>query len=349
MMTTDAVGGVWRYSVDAARALEARGITTTLASIGPDPLPEQRVEAAGLHLIATGLPLDWAGADRPALAAAANDLAQLADGYDVVQLNQPAFASLARFPAPVLAAAHSCVATWWDAVEQTAPLPPEFVPHAELTRDGLRAADATIAPTAAFAATLMARHGLKITPTAIHNGRAPEYAVAQGDAQSILGCGRLWDRGKNMGTIDAIAPLLGLPVYLYGSTHGPNGEKFTAAFAELHGHVPAATLARAMAARPIFVAPSLYEPFGLTVLEAAQAGCPLVLSDIPTFRELWDGAAIFASPRNPASWIAAISRARRERDELGPKARARAGRYTIDRMADRLAAVLRGLALRAAA
>ncbi len=48
--------------------------------------------------------------------------------------------------------------------------------------------------------------------------------------------------------------------------------------------------------RPIFVSTSLYEPFGLAVLEAAQAGCPLVLSDIATFRELWDGAAIFFPP-----------------------------------------------------
>jgi len=41
------------------------------------------------------------------------------------------------------------------------------------------------------------------------------------------------------------------------------------------------------------VSPALYEPFGLSVLEAASAGCALLLSDIPTFRELWDGAAIF--------------------------------------------------------
>jgi hypothetical protein len=43
------------------------------------------------------------------------------------------------------------------------------------------------------------------------------------------------------------------------------------------------------------VGPSV-EPFGLAVLEAAQAGCPLVLSDLPGFRELWDGAALFRRP-----------------------------------------------------
>ena len=48
----------------------------------------------------------------------------------------------------------------------------------------------------------------------------------------------------------------------------------------------------------IFVAPALYEPFGLGVLEARARGCALVLVHIPTFRELWDGAALFADPRD---------------------------------------------------
>jgi glycosyltransferase involved in cell wall biosynthesis len=45
----------------------------------------------------------------------------------------------------------------------------------------------------------------------------------------------------------------------------------------------------------------LYEPFGLTVLEAAAAGCALVLSDIPSFRELWSGAAVFVDPADSES------------------------------------------------
>lgn len=342
-MTADAVGGVWRYAVDAARALEPLGVATTLAVVGPDPSPDQQREAAGLHLVATGLPLDWAGAGYPELSGAAAELAGLAEGYDVVQLNQPAYASLADWPAPVVAAAHSCVSTWWGAVVgASTPLPPDLAWQADLTRAGLRAAQATIAPTAAFAAMLATRHGVD-RPTAVHNGRAPEPAAAVPET-FVLGCGRLWDRGKNMGLIDAITPLLGLPVELYGALEGPNGERFAAAFARAPGVVSSEALARRMAARPIFVAPSLYEPFGLAVLEAAQAGCPLVLADIATLRELWDGAAIFADPRDPARWIAAIARARREHDTLGEAARARATRYTIERMADRLLGVLERVA-----
>ena len=374
LMTTDAVGGVWRYSLDAARALEARGYRVSLAVIGPDPSTVQQAEAAGLHLIATGLPLDWAGADRAALARAARELAALAEGYDAVQLNQPAFASLASWPAPVLAAAHSCVATWWGAVEPAAALPENLQWQADLTRDGLTAARATIAPSEAFAAALACTHGLADAPTAIHNGRAPSprsaalripppvrgrvdlaatppspepgegQAEGQGEGRSLVAVGRLWDRGKNMALLDALAPLIGLPVHLYGDVHGPNSERFTAAYATLHGHVGSVELDRVLAARPVFAAPSFYEPFGLAVLEAAQAGCALVLADIPTFRELWDGAAVFADPRDAASWLPAIARARRDAETLGAAARVRAGRYTVDRMADRLATVLESLA-----
>lgn len=350
LMTTDAVGGVWRYSLDAARALEARGILTTLAVIGPDPSSAQQVEAAGLHLIATGLPLDWGGTDRPALVDAAAELAALADDYDAVQLNQSAFASLANWPTPVIAAAHSCSATWWGAVEGERPLPDDLHLYRDLVREGLRAATATIAPSHAFAAALAATHRLARAPTAIHNGRAAtDVAPARNFSDTVIAVGRLWDPGKNMGLLDALAPLIGVPVELYGATDGPNGEHFPSAFARVHGHVSAATLARRLAKRPVLAASSFYEPFGLAVLEAAQAGCPLVLADIPTFRELWDGAAVFADPRAPAQWLPAIARARREREELSAAAWARAGRYTIDRMADRLAAVLTRVAKRAPA
>src|SRR4051812_8519632 len=46
LMTADAVGGVWRYSLDLATALRYRGVQTTVAVMGPAPRPEQRREAA---------------------------------------------------------------------------------------------------------------------------------------------------------------------------------------------------------------------------------------------------------------------------------------------------------------
>ena len=62
LLTTDAVGGVWTYSLDLARELGRNGIETVLAVLGPPPGDAARAAALripGLELVTTGLPLDW--------------------------------------------------------------------------------------------------------------------------------------------------------------------------------------------------------------------------------------------------------------------------------------------------
>jgi len=54
--------------------------------------------------------------------------------------------------------------------------------------------------------------------------------------------------------------------------------------------------------------PSLHEGFGLPIIEARQKGLPVLLSDIPVFREIGEGAR-FASALDPESWKAAILKA----------------------------------------
>src|SRR5207248_6075453 len=82
-----------------------------------------------------------------------------------------------------------------------------------------------------------------------------------------------------------------------------------------------------LARAAIYALPARYEPFGLSVLEAAQAGCALVLGDIPSLRENWDGAAVFVSPDSPPELEAALAALIREpqrRDRLAARPRARA-------------------------
>ena len=89
------------------------------------------------------------------------------------------------------------------------------------------------------------------------------------------------------------------------------------------------------------MSPSLYEPFGLAVLEAALAGCALVLADIPVFRELWDGAAVFFDPRDAAGLASAVNAVAGDapvRQGLADRARERAGRFTPARQAGALLA-----------
>jgi glycosyltransferase involved in cell wall biosynthesis len=354
-MTADSVGGVWQYALDAARGLAAHGVTTTLAVLGPDPTRDQLADAAlvpGLDLLLTGLPLDWLAPSPAEIARTERTLAGLAadQGADIVHLNSPALGRSGCFDAPVLAFAHSCVATWWRAC-RSGPLPPDFAWRAELIGAGLAAADALVAPTAAFADALVRTYDLSRTPIVVHNGRGAQRPRTRGGSgaagpATAFTCGRLWDKGKNVSLLETIAADLPVTVEAAGPVQGPNGELIELRHVRSLGRLSDAAVAQRLASRPIFVSPTLYEPFGLAVLEAAQAGCPLVLSDIATFRELWDGAAIFADPRDPsafASAIASLAADAARREALGAAARSHAGRYTPASFTAGLAAVYESL------
>ncbi len=350
LVTADAVGGVWQYSLDLARGLSGIGIETLLAVMGPPPSDAQSAAARavpGLQLVGTGLALDWLAEDASSLRHAAGEIARLAAEAEVgiVQLNMPALAGLADFPAPVVAVHHSCVATWWEAVHGT-DLPEDFAWRTELVANGLAAVDAVVTPTAAFAEITRRRYALAAAPQPVHNGRTPLNLPQAAPQHYVFTAGRLWDEGKNVVTLDRAAATIPVPAHAAGPVQGPNG--VAVMFDHLHclGNLEEEELARWLAATPIFVSPALYEPFGLAVLEAAAAGCPLILSDIPTFRELWEGAALFVPARDERGFADAISRLVEDefqRTLMSRAARERAARFTPEAMASQMAAIYRGL------
>jgi len=151
---------------------------------------------------------------------------------------------------------------------------------------------------------------------------------------------------KNLRTLDAAAARIAIPFHAAGETRAPHGEIVQAEHLRLLGQLDSAALAARLAERPVFVSGATFEPFGLAVLEAAGAHCALVLSDIPTFRELWDGAAVFVDPHDAegfAKAIEAIVDAPERRTALGRAAHERAQRYTPDRMAGTMARHYRDL------
>ena len=82
------------------------------------------------------------------------------------------------------------------------------------------------------------------------------------------------------------------------------------------------------------------------MLEAAQAGCALVLSDTPTFRELWGEAAVFFPPRDPKALAKALNQlaaSSSTRDRSGAAARLNARRYSSEALALRMAEIYRRL------
>jgi glycosyltransferase involved in cell wall biosynthesis len=351
-MTADAVGGVWQYAATLAGELAEAGCDVSLAVMGPPPDADQRAAVqgtAGVRVIETGLPLDWMCTSAAEVRSAAQALARLAAEHqaDLVHCNSPALAGAAAFHVPVVAVAHGCIATWWEAARGGA-VDPGLQWHGDLMRRGLIAADAAVAPSASFAAMLQATYRLGQPPLVVRNGRAPAApAPDRGPpTNTVLSAGRMWDPAKNAPLLDRVAALIDLRLLAAGSLEGPHGERAAFAHAIALGHVPETDLAALLARRPIMVSTARFEPFGLAVLEAAAAGCALVLSDIPTFRELWEGAALFANLDDADGFAGAIGRLAADpalRDEMGEAARIRAARYTPQASAQAMLAIYRGV------
>lgn len=349
-MTADAVGGVWSYALELAAALSQRGIEIDLAVLGPvwASAVDKARRLPRVHVLVTGLPLDWTAASEEELRRAANNVAELARyrRAEVVHLNAPALA-IARYAAPTVVVAHSCLATWWAAV-RTGPLPEDFAWRTAVTARGLRAADAIVTPSASFAAATQATYGADLAITPVLNGRTPPPRARTGRRRRFaFTAGRLWDDGKNVAALDRAAADLGAPFFAAGPLTGPNGASIKLAHLRPLGSLDEAELADWYAHTPIFASAATYEPFGLTALEAAAAGAALVLSDIPTFRELWDGAAVFvAKDAEVAPVLRELLDSPATTAELGVKAATRACRYTADAMARHTLAVYRSVLTR---
>ncbi|HKH27012.1 MAG TPA: glycosyltransferase family 4 protein [Sphingomicrobium sp.] len=347
LIATDAVGGVWTYTIELARALALQGVQPVVAAMGPRPTDEQFAMAGNIAVIDTGLPLDWLAEHPREVREAGQRLAELADdtGADLVQLHSGAFACNVSFKQPVVVVQHSCVASWWDSVRGGS-LPAQFEWQCDMNAGGLNRADAVVAPTVAFAEQITRIYNLWKPVTVVHNGRTAPPPPEGPQVETVLTVGRLWDQGKNVRTLDAAAALLAARF----EAIGPLKQEHVGAVAVRHliasGAASEQAIAEHLAARPIFASAALYEPFGLSVLEAALAGCPLVLSDIPTFRELWADAAVFVPAMDEqrfADAIATLLNNPELRTAYGRAARTRAEQYAPAAMATEMLQVYQGL------
>ena len=341
LLTTDTVGGVWDHTVTLARELDAAGHEVLVAVIG-EPRDERLAALpVGVQVVWRAYRLEWMQDCADDVQAAGEWLAGLAEVWsaDVVHLNQIAYAAQ-DFPAPVLVAVHSDVLSWWPHVHGREAPADDWRAYGQWLRDGLAAADAVVTPTAYQAGLVERYYGVE-PARVIHNGIAFGEGEPEPRAEAlVLSVGRLWDRGKGVDVLDEAAALLGAdapPIHVIGETTAPHGEVCSVANVTAHGRVERAQVDEWMRRASLYVAPSRYEPFGLAPLEAALHGCALILSDIGTFRELWDGCAEFFPSGDPTALAQAIRRLSgdpQRRERLAKAARTRAmRRYTARRMA----------------
>jgi glycogen synthase len=348
LLQADAVGGVFTYAAELAAALAARGARFVLATEGAPLGPTRRARLAaipGLVLEESRFRLEWMEEPWEDVARAGAWLLGIArrERPDVVHLNAFAHGAL-PFDAPKLVVGHSCVLSWYEAVRGE-PAPPSWDRYRRAVREGLRGAAAIVAPSAAMAAALVRHHGPIREPNVIPNGRDPERFTPGEKAPLVMGAGRLWDEAKNAAALARVAEGVPWAVAIAGdqapSTPLPPGR------AHLLGHLPEPDLARWLGRASIFAHPARYEPFGLAVLEAALAGCALVLGDLPSLREIWDGAARFVDPADDGALgaaLRALAADPRERAALAAAGRSRALRLGPGLMAERYLALYARLA-----
>jgi glycosyltransferase involved in cell wall biosynthesis len=377
-MTADAVGGVWTYALELARGLCAAGSRAALAVMGPAPSAAQAREAAGvagLDVFAAPFRLEWMDDPWDDVDRAGAWLLSLERSFapDVVHLNGYCHGEL-PFRAPRLVAGHSCVLSWWQAVKG-GPAPGRYDAYRERVARGLRGARLRVAPTRAMLAALERHYGAAGPAAVVGNGKDPPAAAAAAPAKEplVFCAARVWDEAKNVAALARAAEGLAWPVYVAGDARPPGGDGSGDARppggaggggggggggdggdgdnggdaaagpgprggARLLGRLGRAEVDAWLARASIYALPARYEPFGLSALEAALAGCALVLGDIPSLREVWGEAAAYVAPDDVEGLrgaLGALAADGGRRGELAARAGRRARELSVGRMVAR--------------
>jgi glycosyltransferase involved in cell wall biosynthesis len=299
LLTTDVIGGVWDFCVTLGRELVARGTHVVLLVLG-EPTAEQLRQAAeaGAELLVEPLRLEWMQDSQADVQATQRLVARLVADLrpDVVHANQFAVAC-AGVDTPVVLTLHSDVLSWRKWTLGAQDLPAEWRSYATLVRQALAQADAVVSVSHFLAEEVQALYGTQREIEVIPNGWPALPAPTAPRRKMTLLAGRVWDRAKNLALAIQAAPP-GAEVLLAGEQRDPDSGQVLEVPARVQhlGFVTRDHLDALLRQARIYLSPARYDPFGLLPLQAALAGCCLLLSDIPSYREVWGDAAVFFQP-----------------------------------------------------
>ena len=165
---------------------------------------------------------------------------------------------------------------------------------------------------------------------------SPDGRAAEGEY--VLAVGTLEPR-KNLRRVSEAAARAGVELRVVGS-RGWGGVDSPGWLGEVSDEELAALYRGARC----FVFPSLYEGFGIPVLEAMACGTPVVTGRGGATEEVAGGAAVLVDPLDAASIAAGIEEAASQRDELRALGLDRARTYSWGSVADAVERVWRELA-----
>ena len=309
LMTADPLGGAFTHAVDLATELAARGVRVTLATMGGKLSRSQERAALSvkrLTLIQSSFRLEWMDDAWEDVKRAGDWLLEIERRVrpEIVQLSSYAHGAL-PFSAPRIIVAHSCALSWWQAVTGTPP-PPAYDAYRAAVKAGLAAADAVVTPTGTMLRALVGHYGQPPWPRIIPAAASPGAFRPSAKEASIATVGRLWDPAKNIVALGDIAATLPWPIYAAGSNTDLDGQRRRLRTLHPLGELSRPEVASLLSRAAIFALPARYESYGLSVLEAALAGCALVLGDIPELRETWNDSALYVAPEDRRSLARAL-------------------------------------------
>jgi glycosyltransferase involved in cell wall biosynthesis len=183
----------------------------------------------------------------------------------------------------------------------------------------------------------IAREKIAVTPNAVDAQFAPDGPRADGDY--VLAVGTLEPR-KNLPRTIAAAARLGLEVRVAGAA-GWGGVEPHGANVHLLGEIDDVELARQFRGALCVAYPSLYEGFGIPVLEAMACGAPVVTSRGGATEEVAGGAAVLVDPLDVGAIAEGIEAAIGRREQLHALGLERARAYSWEETARRTVAAYR--------
>jgi glycosyltransferase involved in cell wall biosynthesis len=265
---------------------------------------------------------------------------------DVIHLNCFAYGAL-PFSAPVVVVTHSDVLSWFLSVKGTPP-PQEWERYYRCVKEGLKGADKVIAPSKAkrqMVKEIYSNENISV----IYNGRDQTLFAPAAKEPFVFSMGRLWDEAKNIQLVADAAPFITAPVVMAGECRFEgNGANTTGTGIHYAGRLTPPQVAEQLSKAAVYVLPAKYEPFGLSVLEAALSGCALVLGDIPSLREIWQEAAVYVDTSNAGELATVVNQLFADKERLasfGRMARERALQFSAEKMAEQYRQTYRQLVM----
>lgn len=205
----------------------------------------------------------------------------------------------------------------------------------------LRAADAVVAVSEFTRREVVALAGIpparvRVVPNGVDSLFTTDGPAAEGSY--VLAVATLEPR-KNLGRVVDAARLAGVELRVVGA-RGWGGVEVPGWVGELTD----VELAKLYRGARCVLYPSLYEGFGLPVVEAMACGAPVVTSRGTALEEIAGGAAVLVDPHDVEAIANGIAQAEERREELVPLGLSRASEFTWERTADGVEALWRELA-----